>query len=230
LDSRFCNSLVEGDFGDGLLLRQSLTEGDFWSLRSGCFTLHRGLGSAEAIDYERIEATTYAAGLFVLPSWLSHLEGMDTYYAVRRVSASGKGELGTGALVRLSLDESGQQRSARPNQVSGLEALAEAGGKIRLRWWYMPAGQEAGPDLFAVYGDGGTGEVDYGVAVGTVAYCGAGSYEYVSEAHAGGQARRFSVRSIAADGTDDGNTTCAGAVADDCGGKGFNGIEARVGL
>lgn len=199
-------------------------------MKIGCFTLHRGVGSAEAIDYERIEAAAYEVGPLATPSWLTHEAGMDTYYAVRRVSGSGKGERGTEAVVRLSLDATGQHRPARPNPVSRLQAAAEANGRIRLCWWYMPLGQEAVPDVFAVYSDAGTDEVDYNAAVGTVAYWGAGFYEYISETQEGGQAYRFSVRSVAADGTDDDSKAWAKVVADNSGPDSYNGVVGRVGL
>jgi len=49
------------------------------------------------------------------------------------------------------IDSSGDMRASAPNPPMDLTAEAISGGKIRLRWRYSAAGQEAAPEGFAVY-------------------------------------------------------------------------------
>ena len=161
MDLSFFNGLTEGDFGNALPLCASLAEGDFWTRRSGCHVVYRGKGSIANIDFERIVIATTNKGLLTLPDYITHEASNDYYYAVRRISQTGKQEKGTAAIVRLALDDKGKRKSNRPNKVRQLKAEAAHEMRIRLCWFYWPMGAEAIPGHFAVYDVKATGRIDY---------------------------------------------------------------------
>jgi len=205
MDPRLQNSLTEGDFGGGLLLRQGLTEGDFWTLRGGCHLLYRGRERLSAIDYACVVAVREGPGEFEVLAPEVHRAGSTTFYAARRVSGTGKLQRDTTAVVRLALDKSGLVFPQRPNQVRGLRAEVAAGRRVRLRWWYWPLGQQAEPARFAVYGDAGTGEMNHRQSIGNVPYRGAGAYESLGAPGEDNQTYHFCVRAVTAEGVEDGN-------------------------
>jgi len=223
--------MTEGDFGNGRLLRQSLVEGEFWTLMGGCYCVYRGEGAQEVIDYGRIVALTCEEGLLEIPDNITHQAGKQYYYAARRVSGTGKSEQGTMAVVRLTLDEEGKALPARPNCVSELQGQAANAGRMRVSWWYWPIGQEVRPEYFAVYGDNGSGSIDYDNPQGLVEYRGANFYSYLSSAGQEGVRYRFSVRSLAgaADGGgDDGNAAWVEITARMAGQGGIEDISIGV--
>ena len=230
MKATFYNSLVEGDFGEGLLLCQSLVEGDFWSRCLGCCTIHRGQGHIDDVDYSRIIAVGSTTGSVTLPGHITHQVDTDYFYAARRVSPTGKSERGTMAVVRLSLDEQGEQRVARANRVCNLVAEAAEQGKIRLKWWYWSLGQSERCDHFAVYGDNGTGSIDYENVLAEIEYRGEHCYSYLSEAGDDGKRYQFSVRSVTEDGSDDGNRRAVSAAVDLTGPGGIEDIICEVGF
>lgn len=230
MNARLFNSLTEGDFGNGLHLCQSLVEGDFWTRRQGCYAVYRGSGQIDNIDYERILATKTTKGPLNLPAHIEHERSTDYYYAVRYACGTGQQELGTLAVVRLSLDGDGRQRAPQPNQVCDLYAEAVNDGKIRIGWWYWPLGQRVQPDHFSVFGDGGSGSIDYETPLATFEYQGAGFYSYLSEAGNDQQTYRFSVRAVAAGDSDDGSTAYVATVVDLSGPAGIEGLSSDVKL
>lgn len=205
MDAKFFNSLNEGDFGNGFHLCQGLLEGDFWPRRLGCYNVYRGRDHVDNIDTENIVATASQKGVFALGDYLTHEADTNYYYAVRSASGSGKEEQGTTAVVLLSLDEAGDQRLARPNCVTGLVATAAAEGKTQLGWWYWPLKQQVEPTHFAVFGNGGSGDVDFGVELTQVTYTGGYFYSYLTGSGTDGEMFRFAVRAVSEAGNDDGN-------------------------
>ena len=75
-------------------------------------------------------------------------------------------------------------------------------------------GQEVEPGSFKVYGDNGSGEIDYEQEVAEVDYGGSRLYSYVSSAGVDGKVYRFSVRAVGGDGVDDGSMAYAEARVD----------------
>jgi len=229
MDILLGNSLTEGDFGSGFLLRQSLAEGDFWCLLGGCYLVYRGAGHIDAIDYERALAVSFSSGEFPVPDQLDHQAQTDYFYAVRRVSGTGKTERGTLAVVKLSLDEQSKRRAPRPQGVREVRAQLTGAGRIHLGWWYVPLGQQAEPANFAVYGDNGTGTIDYESVLAEVPYT--GRYYYSYEGDAGDSKEyRFSVRAVAADGCDDGNTAFVTVRVDLNRPESVTGVQGRAGF
>lgn len=220
----------EGRFSMGRHLCLGLTWGRFWTLRQGCSNLYRGRGHIDDIDFERILAVGPSTGKIDLPGCLSHEPETDYFYAIRRVSGTGKQERGTEAMVKLGLDENGQQKLSRPNCVRDLRAQPAVGGRIQLRWWYWPVGQRSEPDYFAVYGDGGSGNINYDKALAQVQYRGVYFYSYLSEPGMDAQTYRFSVRTVATNGTDDGNMFLVEAVVDLSGPACLEDVRASTGF
>jgi len=208
VDPLFYQSLIEGDFGNGFPLRMSLLEGDFWVRGRGAFTIYRGQGHIGAIDFNTIAAISSTEGDLPLPGHLEHSPGSETFYAVRRISKTGKEEKGTQAVVRLTLDEEGRRRSPRPNRVRGLTAGGEGEGRIRLGWFYWPLGNEVFPEYFALYGDQGTGVIDYDNPLAEIPYRNNYFYSFLSEPVEGGKRYRFVVWAVSAEGINDGNKGC----------------------
>lgn len=231
MDLSFFNGLTEGDFGNALPLRTSLVEGDFWTRRLGCHGVYRGKGNIANIDFERIVVATTNEGLLNLPDYITHEPGNDYYYAVRRISQTGKQEKGTVAIVRLALDDEGKRKGNRPNKVRQLRAEAAHEGRIRLCWFYWPMGAEAVPDYFAVYGDDATGTIDYENSLCEIPYkSGCYFYQFLSESAEHGQRLRFSVRAVNGEGQDDGNKAFVEAVVNSMGPPGVGLIVCQARL
>lgn len=230
ISAHLINSLTEGDFGNGTPLLQSQVEGDFWTRRAGCYTVYRGRDHVEKIDYERIVFTTPSKGSVQLPSFLGHAPETVTYYALRRISSMGKEDRGTRSVVRLSMGADGKQKPAVPNRVRGLRAWGESGGRIRICWWYWPIGQEVSPVHFAVYGDAGSGQIDTTNPMALVPYHGEVFYTTISTPGVDRKAYRFLVRSVGADGSDDGSSGYVEAFVDLTGPESPEGVAGDVSL
>jgi len=160
-DRKFYNSLNEGDFGTGFPARQSLVEGDFWTVRDGLYVFCRGVGNVNRIDWGTIVHVAYAAGLTVVPAHLPHDPDSETYYGLRRVSETGKEEKGTQAIVKLVLDDQGLRLPDLPNPVTDLQVQQVSHDTIRICWNYWPLDQDSLPDHLELYGDSGTGQIDF---------------------------------------------------------------------
>lgn len=83
------------------------------------------------------------------------------YYAVRNLSPMGI--LGrVSRPLRVEFTAGGAIRSNAPNPVRTLHAQQKPSGKFELTWHYPVQGQGGYPKDFRVYGDAGTGTIDYG--------------------------------------------------------------------
>jgi len=214
MNANLYHSLTEGDFGNGLFLRQSLAEGEFWTLPGGCVAVYRGEDSVAKIDYERIAAVGFDQGLLQLAASFQHAPDSETFYAARQISGTGKQELNSGVLVRLELDAQGKLRPAKPNVVQRLWAWQIQGGRIRFSWWYWPLGQEAEPTRFYVYRNDYSGQVDYENPMAQINYNGRYFHFYETEPLEAGKAYLFGVRAVTEEGVDDGNTAVIEATVD----------------
>ena len=170
MQTRFLGSLVEGDFGVAGILRESLTEGDFWALIGGGMLLYRGDNQFDQIDYAAAVGAAYGPGSFDVPSDQVHADGSRTVYALRRVSGSGLEEMGTEATAALRLDSQGQQILPGIGVVRELRVRQAGADGALLSWLYWPVGQATRPVHFAVYSDGGTGTMDWNTPLVTVAF------------------------------------------------------------
>jgi len=214
MDEHLYHSLTEGDFGNGLFLRQSLAEGEFWTLPNGCVAVYRGEDSVAKIDYERIAAVGFSQGFLQLAASFKHAPDSETFYAARRISGTGKQEFNSGVLVRVALDAEGRIRQAKPNPVQRMWTRQIHGGRIRISWWYWPIGEEAKPAWFHVYGDDGSGQMDYENPMAQVNYNGRYFYFCETEPLEAGKTYQFSVRAVTEKGVDNGNAAVTEATVD----------------
>jgi len=138
----------------------------------------------------------------------------DYRFGVRAYDASAQEEQNIDVWIDVTVDAG--DLAMVPNAPSGLAAQAIAGGVIRLSWRYnttIPAAEGAACDEFHVYYDNGTGTVNYGSSIGTVDNTG-GIMTFDSGALSHGTTYKFGVRSVAASGAEEQNTTTASATAD----------------
>ncbi len=156
-----------------------LTSGWFWPRVSGCSVLYRG-SSMELIDFADILAVVDALQISP-PNYVTHKSGTTYFYVVRRVNNCGDEECTFAAAVRVSIDTNGELAPLQPNSVFEVRAGQIEGNKVQLVWFYCPVEQQSAPVCFKVYGDGGTGQIDYENPIVTVRYLGRKFYSYQSE-------------------------------------------------
>ena len=111
------------------------------------YHIYRNDGRGGEVDYNSPIATTagptFEAGSLAAPG--------DHRFGVRAFDAtSGIEEANTDARVRIVLDPDGNDVTARPNGVVGLQARATAGATCWVAWGYDPTGQGGPPTSFLV--------------------------------------------------------------------------------
>lgn len=176
MDAEFYrDALFGGMTSNAFKLGTVLTLGWFWVKRDGCAILYRG-SSFWTIDFENILLVTEPEPREItVPSYISHENGQ-SYYAIRRANSSGDCERGLQAVIRVEFDSEGKLAGTRPNAVYGLKAEQQTSGSIRMSWYYCPLAQESEPARFNIYGNNGTGEIDYENAIATKQYASKGFY------------------------------------------------------
>jgi hypothetical protein len=181
MDSKFFDSLYEGDSPNGVKLGMGLTCGDFWPRVAGCSVLYRGSGM-EAIDFVNLLAVAEAeASEISPPSYVPHNSGSIYFYVVRRVNNCGYEEHTLAAAVKVSIDANGELAEPQPSNVFETRAEQVDGNKVRLVWYYCPIEQQSQPVCFNVYYDAGTGQIDYGNPIAKISYAGRRFYSYQSD-------------------------------------------------
>jgi len=127
-------------------------------------------------------------------------------------------------IVRIGSD--GNMMGAIPNPPIKLTAELLSGGRIRLRWLYLPDEQEAKPESFRIYIDSGGG-FDFSSPADEVDYTRKREFRWTSGALLHGQRYKFCVRSRAATGESQ-NVNYVAAVADDTGPEAITNIHLTV--
>ncbi|MHC4475708.1 MAG: hypothetical protein ACYTEL_08680 [Planctomycetota bacterium] len=195
--------LFLGQSGKGFELGTALSCGWFWMRVGGCVLLYRGQ-SMEEIDLGTVLQASEADVLEISPpSYLSHDREAIYYYVLRWVNRCGVQEQTLLASVRVRIDGDGELADRRPNSIFIAGAEQVDGDKVRLVWYYHAIAQESAPVRFNVYGNNGTGEIDFESPVATVDYNGRGCYRHVSGSVSAGR-YQFCVRAEDADGTEGG--------------------------
>lgn len=179
MESKFFDSLYEGDSPNGIKLGMGLTCGDFWPRVAGCSVLYRG-SSMEVIDFVNLLAVAEASEISP-PSYVPHNSGSIYFYIIRRVNNCGYEEHTLAAAVKVSIDASGELAEPQPNNVFETRAEQVDGNKIRLVWYYCPIEQQSQPVCFKVYYDDGTGQIDYENPIAMISYAGRRFYSYQSD-------------------------------------------------
>jgi len=214
-------ALFAGQTAAGYKLGTVLFQGWFWARPSGCCLLYRGAG-IDCVDFGDVLAVVDAdAGEITAPDYVLHDSGETYFYVLRRANCFGRIERTLSAAAKVAIGAAGTLAGDRPN--SGFEVGVErtGAGGIRLMWWYSPIDQAARPVCFKVFGDGGTGQVDYDNALAVVEYEGRRFYSFESDAFGAGR-YLFAVRAEGAGGVGGGSAV---QVDVELAGKAAEGVE-----
>jgi len=163
------------------------------------YDLYHAIGPGpEALDY----AQPYArAGPHIRSLESSALTpGTVHWFGVRPVDARGIASPTAQGEVRIELDWQGGRVPDRPAGVLALSVRPLPGGIVRLDWRWRPGQGGVVPRAFRIFGDGGSGAIDYQTPLGEVAYRDAQpQYAWESGELAGGLEHQLAVRAVAAD-------------------------------
>jgi hypothetical protein len=117
--------------------------------------------------------------------------------------------------LRLELDNQGQQVPDRPAGVLALSARPLPGGCAQLEWSYRVGQAGVLPQVFRIFGDGGSGTINYAAPLGETAYRPSeSSCRWTSGQLAGGAAQQLAVRAITAGGVWDEQPAVASVTCD----------------
>ena len=202
MDTKFFNSLFEGDSPNGSKLCMGLTGGDFWARINGTQNLYRGQ-KADVINFETIIASDDADDdSIVVPSFIEHKNSACYVYVVRCTNRCGDEEQTLSAAVRISFDTNGDLNPADTNKVFSVRAEQLDADKVRLIWFYWPINQSKQIAKFKIYSDDGSGTIDYENPVAQIYYTGRKFYDYLTGTLTNNN-NRFCIRAVASDNTED---------------------------
>jgi hypothetical protein len=194
-------ALFAGQTANGFKLGTTVTLGWFWMRLNGCRIAYRGQ-SMESIDFEDLLVVAEAgADEIAMPGYLSHEAGETYFYVVRCANRCGDIERTMRAAAKVTIGNDGKLGKGRPNEVAGLKAEQGQDGEIEIAWTYNPMEQDSVPAEMRIYGDNGTGEIDYQNPVAVVKYKGWRFYRHRIERPADGL-YRFAVRTADANGNE----------------------------
>lgn len=172
------DALFYGATARAFKLGTVLTGGWFWTRESGCTAVYRG-PSVTQVDVDDILCVTgHGAKEIVLPTHLAHEPNASYCYVVRRFNASGHSECTYAAAVMVRLGADGHLAELAPNAVLHLKLESVADRKIQLAWSYCSLDQQAEPEVFRIYTDHATGQIDWESPIATVTYEGRKFYRY----------------------------------------------------
>lgn len=181
MDSKFFDSLCEGDSANGIKLGMGLTGGDFWPRIDGCSVLYRG-PAMNLIDFMNLMAVAEMDSSEISPPcYIPHDSNSTYFYVLRRINGCGHEEYTLAAAVKVSIGYSGELVDLQPNCVFEARAEQLGGSKVRIVWYYCPIEQQSPPAYFNVYYDAGTGQIDYDNPIATISYTGRMFYSYTSD-------------------------------------------------
>jgi len=156
----------------------------------GLYVYHNsGVGP---VDYDTVRATLATSTTVWTSAALSY--PATWRFGLRAYNANGE-EQNVNS-VQVILDASGYDATAQPNPAHDLSATPRPGGVIRLRWSYLSTGETGTCTKFNIYGNGGTGPVDFAIPLDSVSKT-AGtrtSYTWDSSALTHGTTYRYVVR------------------------------------
>jgi len=103
--------------------------------------------------------------------------------------------------VRLELDSQGQPAPDRPAGVLAVSAHPLPGGRAQVTWSYRVGLSGVLPQVFRIFGDGGSGNINYATPLGETPYrASEASYGWTSDPLTGSGEHQLAVRAITADG------------------------------
>lgn len=194
------------------------------------YNLYRATGAGpDAIDYAepwaRVGPHTSGAVTPALAAGEVH------WFAIRATDRDGTETPSAQDELRLELTASGERAADRPAGVTGLVARPRPGGHVSLLWRSPVGGPGATPQAFRIFGDGGTGTMDYDTPLGEVP-CRPGQvwYAWTSGQLTSGVEHQLAVRAVASGGTLD-EPPAVARVTPDAGAPGeVNDLHAEVTL
>lgn len=102
--------------------------------------------------------------------------------------------------VRLELDSQGQRVPDRPAGVLAMSARPLPGGRARVAWSYRVGRSGVLPQVFRIFGNGGSGDINYATPLGETPYRASEAfYGWTSDPLTGGE-HQLAVRAVTADG------------------------------
>lgn len=159
-----------------------LTGGWFWMRRAGCAAVYRGPTLAQ-VDFNNVLSVSGQDAKEVsLPNHVSHEPNSSYCYVVRRFNSCGEVEQTNSAAAMVRIDGDGNLAPGMPNAVFGLKASQVYGHRVRLTWSYSPLEQQAAPEVFRIYWDSCTGQMNLVQPLAEVPYRGRRLYSYQSDA------------------------------------------------
>ncbi|HIJ67725.1 MAG TPA: hypothetical protein HPP51_05515 [Planctomycetes bacterium] len=223
MDTKFFDSLYQGDSPNGVKLGMPLTGGDFWPRQAGCHTVYRGQDGD--IDYDTIQAVMESGDSQVSVANQGLPANTIWYFIRRQVSGCGLESPDSDECV-VQIDADGAMLRKMPNQPTNLTIEQVAGAKLKLQWIYSSLGQQIAPTGFKIYIDSGSG-FDYESPADTVSYSsGRDSFAWTSDALTDGQLYKFVVRSYTTGEGQTQNTNYVAAFADSTGPPAITDINA----
>jgi hypothetical protein len=151
------------------------------------------------------------------------------WFGIRPVDASGVESPLTQAEVRLELDESGERVPDRPAGALTLSARPLPLGAVRLQWRYRIGELGVVPQVFQIFGDGGTGTIDYNTPLGEVLCRQDQSwYAWTSGQLTSGVEHQLAVRAITTGGVWDEQPACAQVTPDNAAPTEVDALEAET--
>ncbi len=203
MDTKFFDSLYEGDSANGIKLGMGITGGDFWPRILGCRNLYRG-ESLPLIDWTKL-VEVIASNDDTIISEEKHQPGETYFYAIRLANFCGYEERTFGAVVKVVFDSNGDLIvESGCNAIFEIEGRQVGVSECRLTWYYTPINQLEEVDHFNIYSDGWAGEIDYDNVVETIAYSGPKYYSFNSGSLAGG-VYRYCIRTVSVSGKENGD-------------------------
>jgi len=181
------------------LLSPTLEYVETQASEAGYNIYHASGPDPEALDYGDPDlrlgpAVTQVATDVLLP-------GAVHWFGIRPVDARGIESPTAQDEVRLELDEQGQKVPDRPAGILQLSAKPLPQGLVALQWRWRAGLAGALPQAFRVFGDGGTGTIDYQTPLGEVAYQATRQqYAWESGELAGDLEHQLAVRAVTAGG------------------------------
>jgi len=192
--------ILNGVTDAAIKLATCLTQGWFWTRRSGCAAIYRGINVPDAASGPIVCVTEADARQVTLPTYLPHEPDSTSFYLLRRFHSCGHQDRTTDAVVCIRVGSDGQVVVPAPNAPLNLRAEPAAGNRVELTWLHYPLDQEVALQLFRVYGDGGIGDIDFVHPMASLPYDGHRFYRWQSQPLGAGR-YLFAVRSESAAGT-----------------------------
>ena len=149
-------------------------------------TIYRG-ASVDIVDFEIVLAVNDADEDSISPQSVAHSANSVYLYVLRRVNCCGDEEMSLSAAVRVAFDGDGDLVETGCNGIFDVKAKQIAGPRAAILWYYCPVNQGQACGGFEVYGDNGSGTIDYNNAIEMIDYIGPRFYAFESSVLSGGQ-------------------------------------------